>query len=187
MNLFHRWYCASARWRRRLDRVVVPWVVGATPLAGETLEIGPGPGLTTDALLARGAHLTALEVDPALAASLERRLAGRALIRRGSAAAMPFPDASFDLVASFTMLHHLPSAGAQEQTLAECRRVLRPGGRLIGCDSRSSLAFRLAHLGDTLVPVEPGRLAGRLERLGFTEVRVDANRGAFRFRAVVPG
>jgi SAM-dependent methyltransferase len=186
VNAFHRWYCGTSRWRRRLEDAVLPWVLGGTQLAGRVLEIGPGPGLTTRALLARGASLTALEIDPALAASLQARLEGRALVLRGSAEAMPFAEASFDVVASFTMLHHLPSPAGQDRALAECRRVLKPGGVLIGCDSRQSLSFRLAHLGDTMVLVDPATFAGRLERLGFAAARVDAAPRAFRFRAAAP-
>jgi SAM-dependent methyltransferase len=181
VNVLHRWYCASARWRRTVDRALLPWVLGRTALDGETLEIGPGPGATTEGLLARGARVTALEIDEALAESLRRRLAGRATVRQGTAT-----DASFDVVASFTMLHHLPSAAAQQQALAECRRVLRPGGVLVGCDSRPGLGFRLAHLGDTMVVVDPRTLAGRLEGLGFVDARVETATRAFRFTAVVP-
>lgn len=186
MNTFHRWYCGTSRWRRRLEDVLLPWVLDGTQLEGQTLEIGPGPGLTTEALLGRGASLTALEIDSALAASLEGRLGDRALVLHGSAEAMPFADASFDVVTSFTMLHHLRSAEAQDRALAECRRVLRPGGVLVGCDSRPSPAFRLAHLGDTMVLVDPRTFAGRLARLGFAAAGVDVARSAFRFRAVAP-
>jgi hypothetical protein len=39
---------------------------------------------------------------------------------------------------------------------------------------------------DTMVPIDPGTLAGRLERLGFTGASVDAEPKAFRFREFVP-
>lgn len=180
----HRWYCRTSRWRHHVEDALLPWVLNGTPLEGRVLEIGPGPGLTTDTMVGKGACVTALEIDPALAASLGVRLKDRARVLQGSAESMPFPDASFDIVASFTMLHHVPSAGAQDRVLAECSRVLRPGGVLVGCDSRPSLTFRLAHLGDTMVMVDPRTFAGRLERLGFTAARVDAEPGTFRFRAV---
>ncbi len=43
---------------------------------------------------------------------------------------LPFADGSFDAVLSLTGLHHVPAA-RQDAFLAECRRVLRPGGRLV--------------------------------------------------------
>jgi SAM-dependent methyltransferase len=46
---------------------------------------------------------------------------------RGDARALPFPDASLDLVTCFDVLQHLP-AGDDRRAMAECRRVLRPGG-----------------------------------------------------------
>ena len=46
------------------------------------------------------------------------------------AQALPFPDAKFDVVLNTLMLHHLPRA-SREQCLAEMKRVLRPGGRLL--------------------------------------------------------
>jgi len=64
--------------------------------------------------------------------------------------------------------------------------VLRPGGWLVGSDSTPSLLFRLAHLGDTMVLVDPEGLAARLEAAGFAGGRVDVARGAFRFRARRP-
>jgi ubiquinone/menaquinone biosynthesis C-methylase UbiE len=48
------------------------------------------------------------------------------------------PDAAFDGVVCFTMLHHVPSALLQYRLLAEVARVLRPGGVFAGTGSRSS-------------------------------------------------
>jgi len=46
---------------------------------------------------------------------------------------LPFPDASFDVVFSTTMLHHLP-INARRECLREARRVLNPAGRLLAVD-----------------------------------------------------
>src|SRR5579859_6898572 len=51
----------------------------------------------------------------------------------GSAEALPFPDASFDVVASSLMLHHLPDE-LRLQAATEMRRVLRPGGTVLLAD-----------------------------------------------------
>ncbi len=52
------------------------------------------------------------------------------LFARGSVTALPFADDSFDLVTSFDVLYHR-AVQSEAQALAEARRVLRPGGRLL--------------------------------------------------------
>jgi len=85
----------------------------------------------------------------------------------------------------FTMLHHLPSAAAQDRLYAEAGRVLRPNGRLAGSDSRWGPLFALAHIGDTCTLVDPEALPARLEVAGFDHVEIDTRRDAFRFQAHV--
>ncbi|MEP6297733.1 MAG: methyltransferase domain-containing protein, partial [Ilumatobacter sp.] len=107
-------------------------------------------------------------------------------VQQGDATAMPFPDGTFTGAVSFTMLHHVPSPELQDQLLREVRRVLRPGGTFAGSDSRSSRVFRLAHLADTMVLVDPDTFASRLEAAGFRDLDVEAKPKAFRFRSTVP-
>lgn len=187
MNALHRWYCRTDHWRRIVQRQLLPWVLDATDLGACALEIGPGPGLTTDVLRTRVPALTALEIDPQLAAALRARTAGgNVAVVTGDATAMPFPDAAFSGAVSCTMLHHVPSTALQDRLLAETRRVLEPGAWFVGSDSTSSLLFRLAHVFDTMVLVDPGGFAARLEGAGFTAVDVRRGSGAFRFRARAP-
>jgi SAM-dependent methyltransferase len=97
---------------------------------------------------------------------------------------MSYPDEAFDGAVSFTMLHHVPSEALQNRLLAEVARVLRPGGVFAGTDSLYSRSFRLLHLLDTMVVVDPGTLPERLREAGFGDVQVDALKPyAFRFRA----
>jgi SAM-dependent methyltransferase len=58
------------------------------------------------------------------------------------------PDASFDLIFSTLMLHHLPSP-MQLATAAEMRRVLRPGGRIVMVDLQrpSKISVVFSHIG----------------------------------------
>lgn len=185
MNRLHRWYCRSGHWAREVRDRVLPWVLADAELGDDVLEVGPGPGRVTELLQGRIRRLTALEVDEALADALRRRFDGTNVdVRHGDGTRMPFADRAFSGAVSMTMLHHVPSSDLQDRLLAEVHRVLQPGASFVGCDSRTSTFFRLAHLGDTLVPVEPAGFAKRLERAGFHDVRVDANARAFRFRAV---
>ena len=188
MNRFHRWYCRTETWRTTVHRKLMPWVLAGTDLGNVVLEVGPGPGLTTDVLRARTARLTSLEIDPALAAALRRRTAGgNVTVVEGDATAMPFESATFTGAVACTMLHHVPSPALQDRLLAEVCRVLRPGAWFVGSDSTTSLLFRLAHLFDTMVLVEPAGFARRLEHAGFIDVVVERAPSAFRFRGRAAG
>lgn len=187
MNRFHRWYCRTGHWRHAIQDQILPWVLRDADLGDHILEVGPGPGLTTDVLATRVPKLTAVEIDPDLARRLRERFAGsNVTVEHGDATAMPFPDATFTGAVSFTMLHHVPTTELQDQLLREVRRVLQPGATFAGSDSRTSLVFRLAHVADTMVLVNPDTFAHRLEAAGFDGIEVQAAKGAFRFRATAP-
>lgn len=184
MNRFHRWFCGSAAWRRTLERRLVPWTLRGLDLGQNLLEVGPGPGRATEVLRHRAARLTSIEIDAQLARCLSRRIrAANVAVVEGDGTAMPFADRAFSGVVCFTMLHHVPSRALQDCLLREVRRVLAPGGWFAGSDSTSSRIFRLAHLFDTMVLVEPSDFGERLARAGFEAIDVRMGNGAFRFRA----
>ncbi len=184
MNRIHHWLCRSNAWKRKLENEVMPWALRDVELGEHVLELGPGPGLTTNILRRRFASLTSIEIDPRLAASLKSRLSGTNVeVVEGSAAAMPFSDESFSGVVSFTMLHHVPSPELQDQLFREVRRVLKPQGSFLATDTRASWSVRLLHIGDTLVPIDPDTIKARLEQAGFQEIHVELISGALRFQA----
>ena len=165
---------------------VLPDVLDGVDLRGRVLEIGPGPGLVTAALLEYGvADLTTVEIDPKAAERLRARFGSRVAVHTGSAAEMPLADGSLDVVVCCTMLHHVPTADEQDDILSECRRVLAPGGVLVGSDSRTSLRLRVFHLRDTHNPVDPAGLAARLADAGFDRVLVTEFDNRFLFKASV--
>jgi SAM-dependent methyltransferase len=186
VNRLHHWLCRSDAWRETIQQRV-PWVLSGVDLGPNVLELGPGPGLTTDLLRPTVRCLTAIEVDPKLADSLGSRLRGSNVqVVAGDATAMPFPDAHFSGGVSFTMLHHVPSPELQDKLLRELWRVLKPGGVFVGSDSLQSLFMRLIHIGDTLVPMNPDTVGARLEGAGFDVLEVEKNSHAFRFQARKP-
>ena len=133
MNPEHQNLCASPEWAGYLQSEILPAVTAGIELGEDMLEIGPGPGAATGWLAGHVAKLTALESDGAAAALLAERYCGDNItVDTGDATQMPYPDGAFDAVASFTMLHHVPTAAAQHQILAEALRVLRARRHALG-------------------------------------------------------
>ncbi|HTM35715.1 MAG TPA: class I SAM-dependent methyltransferase [Terriglobales bacterium] len=186
MNRLHQWLCRSDLWRSTVAQRL-PWALGDTDLGSNVLEIGPGPGLTTDLLRTMVPQLTSLEIDAALASSLSSRLKGSNVqVIEGDATKMPFVESEFSGAVSFTMLHHVPSRELQNKVLAEVLRVLKPGGFFVGSDSLQNWFMKIIHIGDTLVPVNPDTFGVRLQSAGFEVLEVRRNSQAFRFRARRP-
>jgi hypothetical protein len=61
MNREHLALCSSAEWAEAVQRWIIPWVLEAVDLGDDVLEVGPGPGLTTDVLRTKVTRLTAVE------------------------------------------------------------------------------------------------------------------------------
>jgi SAM-dependent methyltransferase len=99
---------------------------------------------------------------------------------------LPCADGDFDAVVIHSRLGLLPSLSQAERqlTVQECRRVLRPGGRVVVIElgERSGLAsmFARAPKPDPVYEATGGA-AGALEAAGFRPVRVLADREGFRF------
>jgi SAM-dependent methyltransferase len=187
VNPIHNVICASRPWRRRVDRVLVPWALEDLELGARVLEIGPGFGATTRSLVRRLRRLDVLELDKRYCERLQVQFGSRVNVTCGNAAAMPYPDARFSAVVCFTMLHHIPSHDLQDRVFSEVARVLTPGGTFAGTDSvGEGTVFRLIHVGDILLPIDPFQLPARLEAAGLDEVEVQRGDGSFRFRARRP-
>ena len=187
MNRLPRWYCQLKRWQQRLDTEILPWSLKGMDLGGEVLELGSGPGLTTDWLRRHCGRITCLELDPNLARSLRQRVANAGItVETGDATAMPFRDRMFSVVLSFTMLHHIPSSALQDRLFGEAYRVLKPGGVFAGSASVWSMWMQMFHIADTMVTIDPGLLPGRLKAVGFKDVVIETSGGRFRFTAGRP-
>jgi ubiquinone/menaquinone biosynthesis C-methylase UbiE len=185
VNKAHLEFCSSPEWARLVEDELLPWVLDGCELGDDLLEVGPGPGLTTDVLRRHAARVTAVELDPALAAQLAARLAGsNVTVVEGDVTRLPFPDGRFSAAACLTMLHHIPSPAQQDTALAELARVLRPDGLLAGSDGLDTPARRTLHVDDIFVPVDPGTLAARLEAAGFGRARIEVAGDRVRFTAV---
>jgi len=187
VNQQHLELCSSAEWAEAVQKWIIPGVTDGLDLGDDVLEIGPGPGRTTEVLVTLVPRLTAVEVDEGLARALGERLSGSPVeVVHADATALPFGNGRFSAALSFTMLHHVPSVEAQDKVLAEVARVLRPGGAFAGTDSPDGVAFRELHVDDICVPIDPSTLGDRLSRAGLEGVQVETNDFGLRFRAWRP-
>ncbi len=111
---------------RAMIRVVECLLVGAEELPAPTLDVGCGDGHFAASCLGRTLEAG---IDPSPASAAEAARAGAyKQVYVGSAAQLPFPDASFASVVSNCVLEHIPPL---DESLAEISRVLRPGGTLV--------------------------------------------------------
>ena len=125
------------------------------------LEIGAGTGYFTLNLMQDGVIEAGVctDVSPGMLAALEanaERLGLDVETVACDAAALPFADASFDLVLGHAVLHHLPQL---DRAFAEFARVLRPGGALLFAGEPSRHGDRIA-----AVPKRAGLAAAPLWR-----------------------
>jgi SAM-dependent methyltransferase len=190
MNQSHLDLLTTDEWRNLLEQRALPFAFGRfgpDDLGDDVLEIGPGPGLTTDLLRPRVPRLTAVEIDRTLAAALAERLAGTNVdVVEADATDMPFPDGRFSGAVTLTMFHHVPTIELQDRLLAETRRVLRPGGLLVASDSVASDELAAFHTDDVYNPIDPDSLEHRLRDVGFVDVDVRVNPFAWAFHARRP-
>jgi len=107
------------------------YVAGLFPAGAEVLDVGVGDGTFERLASDRGLIVFVLDPD---AQAIERArhdlgLGDRA--RTGMIQKLPWPDGTFDGVVVSEVLEHLDDA-TLEAGLEEIRRVLRPGGRIVG-------------------------------------------------------
>lgn len=187
MNALHRLVCRSSFWRKKLACDIIPWVLDGVSLGEDALEIGPGPGLSTEILHTHVTRLTAIEVDRECSQRLNARFRGtNVAVVIQDATETPMPDESFSSAICMNVLHHMPSAGLQNRLFAEMARLLCPGGMFLGCDRLFRSRFDVTHLFDTKYPVPPSSLDGRLWWAGFEKVEIEIREHDFRFRARKP-
>ena len=184
MNQIHLELCASPEWAQYVRDDLLPWAMSEWELGDDVLELGPGPGLSTDVLRQHVARLTALELDEELFEPLRDRLQGtNVTVVHGDATSTDLPSESFSAVTCFTMLHHVPSPELQDALFAEAHRVLRPGGVFLGTDGIDTEDMRALHVDDIFMPVDPATFPDRLATAGFADITVEVREQGLRFAA----
>ena len=111
----------------------LPACIEALSVADKTvLEIGLGEGAESERLIRQGARWSGVDLTAEAVERVRTRLTLRGLpheeLRQGSVLDLPFADASFEMVFSHGVLHHVPEI---KQAQSEIHRVLRPGGELV--------------------------------------------------------
>ncbi len=168
------------RWRSYVEAAVRETLARTEVARGAAvLDVGCGTGVLLEALRARGGpgRLVGTDLSREMLRVAHARLAGAAGLCQASAEGLPFAGGSFDLVVSTNAFHYFRHA---EAALAEMRRVLRPGGRLVltdWCDDY--LACRLCDLVLRLIDPSHFRTYGSaecrrlLERAGLSVLLLD--------------
>lgn len=170
-------FCRSAPWRGFARYTILPWALNGHEVGPDVVEIGAGSGAMAYELLRRepAIRLTAADIDPAMAGAAASRLrpfGARATAVTADAGHLDFPDATFDTVCTWLMLHHTIDWPA---VLSEAARVLRPGGNLVGYDLTDSGPSRLLHRVDRSEHrmIRPEDLRAALTDAGFTGASVE--------------
>ena len=156
-------------WFRRHE--VVYAAIAASCSGAVVLEAGCGEGYGADLLAGTARRVLGLDYDVTTVAHVRDRYP-RVAVARANLVALPVPDAAVDVVVSLQVIEHL---WEQERFLDECRRVLRPGGRLL-VSTPNRITFSPGR--DTpLNPfhtreLDPSELAGLVHDAGFDDVVV---------------
>lgn len=158
--------------RRRLD--VSGWIRGTEPVDSMLQALAEArPRRVLDAGCGHG-YIASLVVAPELVAVDSSPAAVEATAARGIDArladvqALPFADGAFDAVMCNWMLYHVPD---RPRAIAELARVLRPGGRLVGCYNRRG---HLAEVWSRYEEIEDFDCENGVEELRAAFARVEA-------------
>ena len=159
---------------------------GKSPL--RALDCGTGTGGFALAMVRawrRPVDLHAVDISPAMVAAARTRFrkAGiAARVVRAGVGALPFADASFDLVIAAHVLEHLPEPVL---ALAEMRRVLRPGGWIVASMTRQSWLGAYIQAKWRTHRLNPERAADWLAEAGFEAVPFETgSQGLFRLTSL---
>lgn len=166
---------AEAEGMRQLIAAVAPQP------ASHILDVACGPGIVACALAPLAATVTGADLTPAMLAQARARQEREGLANLSwhiaDATALPFADASFDIVVTRYSFHHIADPG---RALLEMRRVCRPGGRIVVVDATPSPGTQAAYDGMERLrdpshasALTVDQLRGLAQEAGLTELSYD--------------
>jgi ubiquinone/menaquinone biosynthesis C-methylase UbiE len=160
-------------WEKLLFEDGREWVCSRAQ--GDVLEVAVGTGRNLP-FYPEGVRLTGVDISPAMLKIARRRVNELGLevdLREADAQALPFPDASFDAVVCTLSLCNIPD---DRKAVAEMKRVLRPGGRMLLLDHVRS-SSRLGQVIQRALEVVTVRFGGdHLLRRPLEHVRTESFR-----------
>jgi ubiquinone/menaquinone biosynthesis C-methylase UbiE len=139
----------------------------------KVLEIGTGQGTDLMQFARGGAECYGVDITDNHLELTARNFAlqgKKVSLQKADATELPFPDETFDCVYSFGVMHHIPEI---ERVIAEARRVLKPGGKLMLALYHKWSAFHMVKLLGL-----SGLLRGNLFRLGYDGLLATIETGA---------
>ncbi len=164
----------------RSAKVIAYLQQAGVAVAGCVLDAGCGGGGMPASLAEETDRVVAIDLTPRFRDAGTRLAAERGIRNLSFCVAdglfLPFGDGAFDLVLSHAVIEHVADAA---RYLGECRRVLRPNGRMY-LSTSPYLSFAGAHLPRLKVPVPLHLLLGR--RAAFAAFRWLARHAAWLLR-----
>lgn len=114
---------------RAENKIRTPWILGEIEKrlgTARVLDVGCGAGMLANALALAGHETAGIDLsEKSLAVAKKRDATGTVVYKQANAYALPFPDASFDVVCATDVLEHVD---APQKLIAESSRVLKKGG-----------------------------------------------------------
>jgi ubiquinone/menaquinone biosynthesis C-methylase UbiE len=130
------------------------------------LEVACGAGAALDYLAQGAAQVVGLDYTAGVLAQARQQC--RVALAQGDAQRLPFGDGQFDLILCFEAIYYLED---YRLFLAECRRVLAPGGKLLTCQSNPDWPNFVPGRLTTHYPSVP-ELAASLAQAGFHDIEL---------------
>jgi ArsR family transcriptional regulator len=138
---------------------------------GRVLDVGSGDGAAAACFAPYCEQLRCIDINPRMVAAANERFGAKVHINAQVADAheLPFPPSYFDAILVF---HTLTYVESPKRVLAECARVLRPGGRLVvlSLDQHKHQDITAPH-GERHPGFSPRSLKSMLSRTGLEVVR----------------
>lgn len=125
------------------------------------LDVAGGTGIVSARLAAHGYSVAVCDRSVGMLRVAAERVPGR-LVAGDATGALPFRDGGLDAVTIVWLLHLLPDAAP---VLAECARVLRPGGLLLTTVDKSAAHRAAEGLADPVAAADASDARPRIERL----------------------
>jgi ubiquinone/menaquinone biosynthesis C-methylase UbiE len=132
-------------------------------------DVGAGTGYVTEALLARGVRVIAIDQSPPMLDALREKL-GLVDCRVGTAERLPVSDGEVDYALANMFLHHVADPPG---AIREMVRTIKPGGRLVITDlDRHDHEFLRTEHHDRWMGFDRGEVERWLADAGLVDVRV---------------